>query len=262
MSNDHDPATRGSRRLSYLGFVVVVLVYLVIIQGGGLLVQHVAGTGDSLATTREVLLGFWIPLGAALVFTYAVVAYLGWWRPVLRDDRPVARWVWVVPIIFIIGILAAIDYSALGQKSLGYVLILLIGTQFVGWGEEGMFRGISIVMLRDHGLTEGRVALWSSLIFGAVHLTNIISRGPSSIAQALIVSIAGYFFYLIRRVSRSNVLNSILHGLFDFSLLSGAVVLVGQKTYVGSGAAILVYVILIVVLLVRRRHIEPARSIT
>ena len=30
----------------------------------------------------------WVPLGAALLFTYAVVAYLGWWRPVLRDDRP------------------------------------------------------------------------------------------------------------------------------------------------------------------------------
>ena len=49
-----------------------------------------------------------------VAFTFAVVAYLGWWRPVLRDDRPVARRVWVVPIIFIIDIVVAIHYSALG----------------------------------------------------------------------------------------------------------------------------------------------------
>ena len=63
-----------------------------------------------------------------------------------------------------------------------------------------MFRGIGVTTLRAHGLTEGKVALWSSLIFGVVHL-----RTPSATArghpQALVVSFAGYFFYLTRRVS-------------------------------------------------------------
>ena len=40
-----------------------------------------------------------------------------------------------------------------------------------------MFRGIGVTTLRAHGLTEGRVALWSSVIFGAVHLTNAIGDG-------------------------------------------------------------------------------------
>ena len=53
---------------------------------------------------------------------------------------------------------------------------LFIATQFVGWGEEGMFRGIGVTTLRDHGLTEGKVALWSSIIFGAVHLSNADRR--------------------------------------------------------------------------------------
>ena len=74
------------------------------------------------------------------------------------------------------------------------VLALLVATQMVGWGEEGMFRGIGVTTLREHGLSEGRVALWSSLIFGAVHLTNAVGRGAEAIPQALIVSFAGYFF--------------------------------------------------------------------
>src|SRR5690349_22766060 len=108
------------RSLPYWGFALVVVGYLVIIQVGGILVQELADT-DSITTTRGVVLTMWIPLGAALVYTYAVVAALGWWRPVLVDHRPVRRWVWVVPIVFLACSLVAIDYAALGDKTIGYV---------------------------------------------------------------------------------------------------------------------------------------------
>lgn len=254
------PAPR--HHLSYGLFAVVVIVYLAIIQGVGLLVQHTADLGDdSLASTRGVLLGMWIPLGLALVFTYGVIAWLGWWRPVFRDERPVQRWVWAVPAVFIVCIALSIDYSALSEKSLGYVLALVIACQMVGWGEEGMFRGIGVETLRGHGLTEGKVALWSSVVFGAVHLTNAIgSRGASSVAQAVAVSFAGYFFYLIRRAARSNWLNSVVHGFFDFAILTGTAVLVDQQAYAGAGAAILAYLVCGALVLVRRRHIEPAAA--
>jgi len=129
----------------------------------------------------------------------------------------------------------------------------------VGWGEEGMFRGIGITTLRSHGLTEGGVALWSSVIFGAVHLSNALGRGAGAIPRAIVVSFAGYFFYLTRRASGGNVLNSVLHGLFDFSLLTGTVILVDQAAYPGALAAILAYVVIAAILLVRRHRIEPAR---
>ena len=74
--------------------------------------------------------------------------------------------------------------------------------------------------------------------------------------QALAVSFAGYFFYLTRRVSGGNALNSVVHGLFDFSILTGTVILVDQDPYVGSAFAILAYVVVAVVLLVRRHSIE------
>ncbi len=49
-----------------------------------------------------------------------------------------------------------------------------------------------------------------------------------------------------------------LHGLFDFALLSGSAVLLDQQGYVGGAfAPILVYPVLAIVLFVKRRDIEP-----
>jgi hypothetical protein len=250
------------RGLSYLGFAVVVIVYLAIIQIGGRVISHAADIDEThgFVTTHNLLLTLWFPIGVSLVFTYAVVIWLGWLQPVLHDDQPVNRWVWIVPIVFAVGIAGAIDYHALADKGLAFTVVLLVGTQFVGWAEEGMFRGIGVTMFRRHGMSQAQVAIWSSAVFGAVHLTNAIGRGAQAIPQAIAVSFAGYFFYLIRRVSRGNVLNSVLHGLFDFSILSGTVVVVRQDIYPASSLAILVYVVLAVVLLVRRKHIEPSPS--
>ena len=110
--------------------------------------------------------------------------------------------------------------------------------------------------------SEAKVALWSSAIFGVVHLTNAVGHGAQAIPQALAVSFAGYFFYLTRRVSGSNVPNSILHGLFDFSLLTGTVVVVNQDPYVGSAAGILAYVVVGGILLARRHKIEPPAALS
>ncbi|WP_308646297.1 CPBP family intramembrane glutamic endopeptidase [Nocardia farcinica] len=251
----------GRRRLSLGMFALAVIVYLAIIQLGGLLMTALTGEDDFLST-RAVFYGMIIPLGIALVFTYGLIAYLGWLHPVLHDDRSVRSWVRVVPIVFLVAIVFGINYSALSEKGLLYTLVLLIATQFVGWGEEGMFRGIGVVVLRDHGLSEGRVALWSSIVFGAVHLTNGLTHGANAIGQAIMVSLAGYFFYLIRRVSRSNTVNSVLHGLFDFTLLTGTSVLVDQSFYPGALLAILLYPVLAIVLLVKRHSIEPATATT
>lgn len=251
----------GRKALSYWLFAALVVVYLAIIQGGGLLMQALVEVGDDpFTTTKGLVVTMVIPLGVALAFTYGAAAALGRLRPVLRDDRPVNRWVIVVPIIFVVCILVAVDYGALSEKTAGYVVVLLIATQLVGWGEEGMFRGLGVTTLREHGLSEGRVALWSSLIFGAVHLSNAIGRGAGAIPQALVVSLAGYFFYLTRRRTGGNAVNSVLHGLFDFSLLTGTVILVDQDPYLGSVAAIAAYVVTAAVLLIRRHHIEPATS--
>ena len=77
-----------------------------------------------------------------------------------------------------------------------------------------------------------------------------------AIPQAVAVSFAGYFFYLTRRVSGGNALNSVLHGLFDLSIITGTAIVVDQTAYVGALAAILAYLVIAVLLLVRRHRIE------
>ncbi|MCX5043083.1 CPBP family intramembrane metalloprotease [Aldersonia sp. NBC_00410] len=250
------PPTSGRSSLSYLAFAGIVIAYLVIIQLGGILIERWSDE-DDIFTTRAVIFAMLIPIGLALVFTYGVIARLGWWRQVFVEERPVNRWLWVVPGVLLVAILVGIDYGALGEQGWLFVVTLLVATQFVGWGEEGMFRGIGVTMLRSHGLSEGRVALWSSLVFGVVHMSNVFSHGLSAVPQAIIVSLAGYFFYLTRRVSGSNVLNSVLHGLFDFALLSGSAILLDQAVYPGSLAPVLVYPVLAIVLLIKRHDIEP-----
>ncbi|TYL45409.1 CPBP family intramembrane metalloprotease [Nocardioides sp. BGMRC 2183] len=251
------PEASTGRRLSYWWFAAVVIVYLAIIHGVGYVAGRLWDVDDGLYTTEDVIVQLWIPLGAALAFTYAVVGVLGWWDPVLRERHRAQRWVWVVPVVFAVCILVAIDYADLFDKDIGYILALLVATQFVGWGEEGMFRGIGVTTLRRHGLTEGKVALWSSIIFGAVHISNALTGDlGKALPQAVVVSFAGYFFYLIRRVSGGNVLNSVIHGLFDFSILSGTAIMADQGGYPGTLAAVLAYLIVGAVLPIRRRHIR------
>jgi hypothetical protein len=58
-----------------------------------------------------VALALLLPVGLSVMFVYAVVAVLGWWRPVFVDERSVQRWVWVVPIAFAVAIVLGIDYG-------------------------------------------------------------------------------------------------------------------------------------------------------
>jgi hypothetical protein len=47
--------------------------------------------------------------------------------------------------------------------------------------------------------------------------------------------------------------------LFDFTILSGtAIIAKGDDLYLGASLAILVYVVVAILLLVRRHHIEPS----
>jgi CAAX protease family protein len=151
---------------------------------------------------------------------------------------------------------AGIDYADLADKGIGFVVLLLLGALCVGFAEEGIFRGIGVTAFREHGLSEARVALWSSVVFGAAHVTNALSTGGTAVAQAIAVSFAGYFFYLTRRVSGGLLVPAILHGLFDFWILSGTVI--DDRGYAGGIAAIVACPVVAIILLARRHRIEPS----
>ncbi|MEV7281682.1 CPBP family intramembrane glutamic endopeptidase [Streptomyces sp. NPDC093111] len=132
-------------------------------------------------------------------------------------------------------------------------------TLFVGIGEELMFRGIGVQVFKRAGLSEGKVALWSSVAFGIVHVSNAFGEGAQALLQAVIVSTSGYFFYLCLRVGGTLLLPMLVHGLWDFSLVSNAVGL-DPKASPGMVLPIVLQVVLIVLVIVKRRTIEPATT--
>ncbi|MFH9367452.1 CPBP family intramembrane metalloprotease [Streptomyces anulatus] len=250
---DHRPG----RRLAWPWFLVIVAVYAGIIQGLGFLTGVDTSHSDSaFPTTESLVRNALIPIGASIVFAAAVVTWLGWWGEVLRCRVPVRRWVRWVPASMLAVALLGLNYGHLGDQSASLVASLLLLGLFVGVGEELMFRGIGVQVFRRAGLTEGKVALYSSLVFGLVHLSNAFGAGAQAILQALIVSTSGYFFYLCLRVGGVILLPMLVHGLWDTSLFSN---LVGDEPQASLGMALIIVLqaVLIVVLLVRRRSIEP-----
>lgn len=253
----------GKRNLPVWLFVIMVALWLVILKVVGAAVSDHAHVHDGrLLTTQNVTWMLVVPIGAGCAFIYAAIAVLGWWRPLFYDPKPVRGWVWSVPVIFAVAIGAGINYGGLADRGVGFILVLLCAAMLIGFGEEGLFRCIGVTSLRRAGLTEGKVALWSSVIFGLAHVANLIGGDAKAFAQAVIVACAGYFFYLMRRVSRSNMLNSFLHGMFDFMIISAAqIVPVGGEGHaVGAALAILTYLACGILLLIRRHRIEPAQT--
>ncbi|MET9855344.1 CPBP family intramembrane glutamic endopeptidase [Streptomyces sp. NPDC006450] len=198
-----------------------------------------------------------IPIGLSVLFGAAVVTWLGWWGSVMAYRAPVRRWVRFVPISMLVVAVLAVNYPNLADQSLALVLSLIVMTLFVGIGEELMFRGIGVQVFKRAGLSEGKVALYSSVVFGIVHVSNAFGEGAQALLQAVIVSTSGYFFYLCLRVGGTLLLPMLVHGMWDFSLISNAVG-ADPKASPGMVLPIVLQVALIVLLVVKRRTIEPA----
>ena len=250
---------RRARALPVWGFLVIVVVYLALLQGFGLLLTSGMDTEYASASSVDVLWrGITVPVAVSLVFTAAVVSALGWWRPAMRDDRPVRSWTIAIVVLMAAAILLGTNYGGLAERGIGLTLLLLLSTLMVGFTEELMFRGLGVTVFRARGFSEGKVALWTCVIFGLAHASNLFGEGARALLQVLVTAAAGYFFYLVRRRTGGLLVPAVVHGLWDFSLISATVV--PGKGYVGTAAPVVVLVALIVLVLVRRHHVEPANT--
>jgi len=251
--------TSGSRRLSIALYIAIVIAYVAIAQGLGALFTVGIDRGDfgSFASNEQITRGALLPVLFSLAFAAVVVTWLGWWPTVIRDNRPTAAWVRAVPIVMLAAALLAIDYGNLIDQDAGLVLLAIALVVAVGVGEELVFRGIGVDAFRRAGFPEAKVALYTSLIFGAAHLSNAISSGAAAILQAAVVSVAGYFFYLTRRASGGLLAPIGLHATWDFALFSGTLGDPGTE-YAPALLAPLCLIVLVIVVWRRRRRIEPA----
>lgn len=255
----------AGRSLSIAGYLAIVVVYLLLVQVLGLAMSGLTDAGyGEFPDSEAVLLMLWVPVGASALFIAGIVTWLGWWRPVLhdREDIPrLPRWVWVVPALMIFAILAGTNYGGLVDRGVLYIVLAVIGALFVGFAEETAFRGVGVTAFRANGYSEARVALWTCVIFGAAHATNIFAEGGGAVLQVLVTVAAGFFLYLVRRLGRGLLLPILVHAFWDFGLFSGTL---GDDLYAATIAFVLIDVVLVIVLLVghRRLHLDgPERAV-
>jgi membrane protease YdiL (CAAX protease family) len=173
--------------------------------------------GENVQTIK-----LWYAYPTLLGCTFLVVAIsiLGWWRKVLFEKlRSGPKWLWILPVLMS-GIILN-NFIGLQTVKLSAELFFWssLGAVGVGFGEEMVTRGSMIVGLRSQ-FGEGKVWLFSTLLFSALHIPNVIFGLPlwAMPVQVLLTFIMGSGFYLIRRVSGTLILPMVLHGLWDSSI--------------------------------------------
>ena len=162
-----------------------------------------------------------LPLFLGTVFLALVISYLGWWQPVMRDDKPAQpRWtLWVILFItigFIVLNIGATDWS---QIAFAHLILLLLAGIFVGFNEEALTRGILIIGARGSAWKEVHVWFFSSALFGALHVPNALFGLPfwAALAQMCFAFLAGSGFYVLRRASGTILVPMIVHGAWEFA---------------------------------------------
>ncbi len=146
--------------------------------------------------------------------------------------------------------------SALIASGSGTVSWLLFANfMIVGLNEELMFRGV---------LFSGAVSRWgarlgiifTSVLFGAVHLLNVIFVGNTfsgSVVQALLAMIGGFWLAVLRYLCGSIWPVVILHGLYDFAVAgAGPILLLVEGLLAGYA------LILFITLVPKRAASDPA----
>lgn len=244
------------KTMKWWAFLLVVVVYLAIIQISGLLIGDGIANDDKMATAGNLLKTLTIPVALSMVFAIGLATWLRWWPEIIHEKLRVRKWLVFVPITFLVTAVVMTSWGHLLDQRAILILVLLLTVCLVGFTEELVFRGIGVLAFRGEGLTEGKVALFTSLAFGAAHLSNAIGTGTTAIAQAVVVSFSGYFFYLTRRVAGVIWLPMAIHATWDFAVLSGEIG-VDSSVYALTLLAIPVQIVIGLILLKRRKKIEP-----
>ena len=173
--------------------------------------------GESAQTTR---LWYAYPTLLGCAFLVVAISFLGWWRLVLFDkSRSGPAWIWIFPVVM--AAIIANNFLGMPSGKLTFELVLWssLGAVGVGLGEEMITRGSMVVGLRSR-FTEGKVWLFSTLLFSAMHVPNVYFGLPMANMpiQVILTFIMGSGLYVLRRMSGTLLLPIILHGLWDSSL--------------------------------------------
>lgn len=247
---------RSEPGLKVWQFVVLVLLYLAMVQGVAALLNSGHEASHALTSIENIVRSIIIPVGLAAAFTLAIVSWLGAWKVIFTNHLPVRNWLIAIPIILFITTAVITNYPGLSDKGPEFSLLLLVGTLMVGFAEELMFRGLGIMAFRNSGYSEFKVGMWTTIIFGLAHATNIFTAGPSALVQVVATAGTGLIFYFVLRRTGALFAAMAAHGLWDFSVLSSQIDPGKPWPLVNVSAVVLISMLL--GLFILRQRIVPA----
>ncbi|NTU72244.1 MAG: CPBP family intramembrane metalloprotease [Coriobacteriia bacterium] len=208
------------RPTALLGFALGLGYTVLFLALEKLLGPSYVDIGNSAAT---VLSGIVIPLAICTVVTAGLTTWFGWWGPVLREKPLGVRWMWSIPVVLTLLVLVSVDWAQISALGAPYLMVLAVGTLLVGFNEEIVYRGMSLVAFRG-AYKEVYVWLLTSLLFGLLHGANLFlgqALAPT-IQQIGFAFVLGGVFYVVRRVTGLIVVPMVLHALWDFGSFTWA----------------------------------------
>ncbi|WP_159451371.1 CPBP family intramembrane glutamic endopeptidase [Demequina sp. NBRC 110054] len=177
---------------------------------------------------------------------------LRWWRPVFVDDVPARRWLWAPSLAIVVVAIALADYGRISEAGLSAFAALALGTLFIAFGEELMFRGVLVHFLRARW-GELTVMLVSSAVFGLAHFL----AGPVQIVFSFLL---GIVLYTARRVSGGLILPIAVHLLWDLSVFTSFLTTDPAEGSDASFALALVNIVGVVAILALWRKVAPKQT--
>jgi hypothetical protein len=174
----------------------------------------------SFGLTAKAVFPKFQPDYVALIALSVVIALslsmLGWWKVAgfnfpteWRDSRLV-----IIPFLIVLGLPFLMGIKTTDARTFIY---LLIGYALTGFMEEGLMRGIVLRILKPTGTT--RSVVISSLLFGLMHIGNLLYRNPFIVfAQMIGAFVHGIGLSAIRLRTNTIWFPVILHGLHDLAL--------------------------------------------
>jgi uncharacterized protein len=153
---------------------------------------------------------------ALSIFIAIGLTLLGWWKEAgfnSSSDWRALPLVWVpLVIVLVLPFLKGIKISDWNT-----FFYLLTGYALTGFMEEGLMRGIVMRVLKP--LSPNRSVLISSLLFGIIHIGNLLYRNPFIVlAQMVGAFVHGISLGAIRLRSNTIWFVIALHGLHDLAL--------------------------------------------
>lgn len=207
---------KPSAAIAVLVVVGAVAANLIVAQFNGVQYTEIADSAGNL------LRGVTTSTGAMAIVLVIAVSYLGWWRPVWRQEpRAKSRWMWIVPLAMLVSLTLTYVSTLNESRTLTFMATLVFAAMLVGFAEELAFRGVLVVGLRER-FGEGWVWFLSSLLFGLAHGGNALSGQdiPTTIMQIFSTFLLGSVLYVARMVTGTLLVPIVLHGLWDVAALS------------------------------------------